>query len=164
MHMNLILRDVEETYTVLLRVCRPLPPRGPPTAYTSADAGVAADEGANEDAAPAGDAAAVSTTAGGATAAAEDAASAGVVAASGQSAPPDAERSGAGTAGARLAGASGREAVVLQGGPANGGQRVRWGRKQEVRRRTLKQVFVRGDNIVLVSLAATAGQPGAVVA
>lgn len=29
-HMNLLLRDVEETYTVLLRVCRALPPRPPP--------------------------------------------------------------------------------------------------------------------------------------
>ena len=34
----------------------------------------------------------------------------------------------------------------------NSGERVRWVRKQDHRRRKLRQVFVRGDNVVLVSL------------
>ena len=35
-------------------------------------------------------------------------------------------------------------------------ERVRWVRRQEHRQRRLRQVFVRGDSIVLVSLAKTA--------
>lgn len=120
--MNLILRDAQETYTVLLRVCRTLPARPPAPGGATADAAAAAacraraaaggDGGA--DSQPVADEAALPE--GGATAAA-----------------PAAE------------GGAGRE-------------RVRWGRKQEVRRRTLKQVFVRGDNVVMVSLVEGAGQ------
>lgn len=77
-HMNLLLRDVKETYTVLLKVCRIIPARdsgdGSSTVYDST---------------------------------------------------PDNLRLG---------------------------ERIRWGKKQEVRQRSLKQVFVRGDNVVLVSL------------
>jgi len=76
-HMNLLMRDVEETYTVLLNVCRVLPPRALTISH-----------------------------------------------------PP----------------AAGLD------GPPPPQQRMRRGRKQEVRTRKLKQIFVRGDNVVLISL------------
>ena len=99
-HMNLILRDVEETYTVLLRLCRQLPPRTPATAHPAA-------AGANRPAQP----------------------------------PPGPSEEPA----AQTAQLPPREGTAARG-------RSRWVRKQEVRRRSLRQVFVRGDNIVLVSL------------
>ncbi|PSC71977.1 U7 snRNA-associated Sm LSm11 [Micractinium conductrix] len=46
----------------------------------------------------------------------------------------------------------------------NGRERVRWVRQQEHRRRQLKQVFVRGDSVVLVAAAAASGTPTAAAA
>jgi small nuclear ribonucleoprotein (snRNP)-like protein len=113
-HMNLILRDVEETYTVLLRLCRQLPPRTPVAAQPPAADGPAPPPGPD----PA------------------------------QQPPGLAEKP------------AGETAQPPPGGGAAARGRSRWARKQEVRRRSLRQVFVRGDNIVLVSLVGASEQTG----
>lgn len=117
--MNLILRDVEETYTVLLRLCRQLPPRTPATARPAAAGAAAADR-------PALPPSPRPT----------------------QQPPGLSEEPAAETAQLPP-----REGTAAQG-------RSRWVRKQEVRRRSLRQVFVRGDNIVLVSLVGASEQTG----
>lgn len=43
-----------------------------------------------------------------------------------------------------------------------GGDSERWVRKQDTRRRKLRQVFLRGDNVVLVTLVQDGGIPGGV--
>lgn len=137
--MNLILRDVEETYSVLVRVCRELPARALNAPF---GAGAADEEGAP-----------LPPQAAAAQAAAPEA---GMV----QGGQPSggAAEAAASAAIVGTASAAGKSAAARSSQPSEGG-RVRWGRKQDVRRRTLKQVFVRGDNIVLVSLVAAGGQP-----
>jgi len=122
-HMNLILRDAQEAYTVLLRVCRTLPARP------------LAPGGATADAAAAAACRATAAAGGGGGADSQPVAD--------EAALPE-------------GGASTAAAPAAEGGA--GRERMRWGRKQEVRRRTLKQVFVRGDNVVMVSLVEGAGQ------
>lgn len=110
-HMNLLLRDVQETYTVLLKVCRVLPPRDAPPSPPQDPPSPPPD-------------------------------------------PPPAPPAGEGVSSVMTPFHS-NEARL---GDVRSGERVRWGRKQEVRQRKLKQIFVRGDNVVLVSIVASAAE------
>ena len=135
-HLNLVLRDVDETYTVLLRVPRVVSerPRPPPPA------------GGDEGKEAAGGQAQLETgeLAGGREEGEAD---------------PEEPCSGPGPAVAGhgylpglVAGCRGSVPPGLtEPGPGEPGKVIRWFRKQEWRQRHLAQIFVRGDAVVAVS-------------
>ena len=115
----MVLHDVDEVYTVLLRVLRTKAPAAP-------DAGDPRDAAADRDSPRGRPNTGSCTLEGGEGGGNMDAGVNGEV------------RDGA--------------PVAVAGGGGGGGGTERWVRKQETRRRKLRHVFVRGDNIVLVSL------------
>jgi len=139
-YMNLLLRDVREAYTVIVKV-------------------------------PRTKAALVPLPAGAAASAAAAAASAAAGPGPSGRAPADPgddgdEEEGAFDFEARLPGAAAAEAAAPSSSGCGGGggeddvppgfrrvTRTRWCRKQEHRQRTLNQVLLRGDNVVLISCA-----------
>jgi small nuclear ribonucleoprotein (snRNP)-like protein len=133
-YMNLLLRDVREAYTVIVKVPRTK------TALAPLPAGAAA-------------AAAAAATA------AADAGPSGITPADIGGGGGDDDAEGAFDFEARLPGAPADEAAAPS---CSGGEpgvppgfrrvtRTRWCRKQEHRQRTLNQVLLRGDNVVLIS-------------
>jgi small nuclear ribonucleoprotein (snRNP)-like protein len=126
-HMNLVLRDVEERYTVLLRVQKVKPPRaGTCGCRCHSGAGAARRQGSHP-------------------------------ASSMLLQRPEL---------CLLLNSLVRQCVIpcCPAGVEGSCERVRWVRQQEHRRRQLRQVFVRGDSVVLVAAASAAGNRNAAAA
>jgi small nuclear ribonucleoprotein (snRNP)-like protein len=159
--MNMVLRDVEESYTVLLRIAKPQ--RSPAQRAASAaapDSRAAAGRGdggagSASGAAPPGDDARDGGGGG------PDKPGGGVLGTGGRRSPrgkrdiPEACGDGEGASSGGHEGPAGVDAAADGGAAQRRGEAAPTDRlvpKQEHRHRRLKQVFVRGDSVVLVAV------------
>lgn len=142
----MVLHDVEEVYTVLLKVRKVRTPddRAVVAAVSSSSTEARAKSQINT-------AVQQNTTGGGSSSSGRGVKESEARGVSGEGSRGDVEME-------EVGGDEGRGLKV--GG--EGGDPERWVRKQDTRRRKLRQVFLRGDNVVLVTLVQDGGIPGGV--
>lgn len=135
-YFNMVLHDVEEVYTVLLKV-RKVRTADSPTTVTAVSS-CSLDPGAKN---RSDTAVQQNTTGGGSSSSGK-----GAVEPDTQGVGSDRSRGDV-----EMEEVEGDEVRGLKVGGGGGGPE-RWVRKQDTRRRKLRQVFLRGDNVVLVTL------------